>query len=246
MAGALGEALEVLLGGGVVGDDLEYVADLDGVDALARLEQRLRTVQPDAVERESRCRFVCHAVSLRVSGGASCLPPAQSIPDRPGWYSRRRPRPSCRAGRAGATPASGTAGSPARTKPSARVTRDGRHGDGGDGAGRGGPAAVRRGRRGRSWPDESTPRSSCIRRRASPPTSLASGRRSCRGTPSAACSSRARRAPTSGSSSRSARPGLGLRSTPAASSGRRCAPGSRRRSSSSTASPRAGRRSRRR
>src|SRR5512139_1806528 len=75
VTGALGEALEVLLGGGVVGDDLQDFADLDRVDALARLEQRLGTVQPDAVERECRLLYVCHVVSLRVGGAVPVLAP---------------------------------------------------------------------------------------------------------------------------------------------------------------------------
>src|SRR5450759_5388288 len=49
--GALGEPRQVFLGRGVVGVDLEHLTDLDGIDALSGLEQRLWAVEPHAVER---------------------------------------------------------------------------------------------------------------------------------------------------------------------------------------------------
>src|SRR5450756_2826055 len=62
--GALGEPRQVFLGRGVVGVDLEYLADLDGVDALSGLEQRLGAVEPHTVERLRGGEVVGHAGSF--------------------------------------------------------------------------------------------------------------------------------------------------------------------------------------
>jgi hypothetical protein len=77
VAGALGEARQVLLGGRVVGEHFEDVTDLDRIDTLARLEQRLGTVQPDAVEREGGSFSPC---SLPSRCGGVAAPSARSIP----------------------------------------------------------------------------------------------------------------------------------------------------------------------
>jgi hypothetical protein len=50
----LREARKVFFGRGVVGEHLEYLADIEGVDRRARLEERLGTVESDAVQGVSR------------------------------------------------------------------------------------------------------------------------------------------------------------------------------------------------
>jgi hypothetical protein len=64
VAGALREACEVLLCRGIVREHLKDLTDLECVDALPRLEERLRAVEPDAIKRLCWNRLLWHDFSF--------------------------------------------------------------------------------------------------------------------------------------------------------------------------------------